>query len=111
MTELKPKVELIFERPYSNNKATVVVHEQELPSNVARFAFSLIEKWGLVAGRPDGEDSAGRSRLGLMPANEIVTRAFDTAEIAWTEAQRRGWMLEVPDWKTVQTKATENEEK
>lgn len=81
---------------YSNR-----VDTQQMPTQYLEFkgrmAVSLIERWGLVAGKPFGEDSAGRSQVVPMDPAEIVNRACNTAEQAIEEFKRRGWFHEVPE--------------
>lgn len=43
-----------------------------------------------VAAIPDGEDSAGRSKLRLQQATEMVQRAFEIAELYVDECEKRG---------------------
>lgn len=66
-----------------------------------RLATTLIEKWGLIAGKPSGEDSAGRAQFALMEPAEIVERACETAEQAVEAFKRRGWVHDVPAWTLV----------
>ncbi len=62
----------------------------------AEMAILMLEKWGMVTGFPDGEDSVGRAKIGLMPVDQLVERAFFTAEAAYSEIERRGWSMEIP---------------
>lgn len=58
-----------------------------------RIALILIEKWGTVAGHiRDKEDSVGRAVLDVMPVADVVERAFDMAEQATAELERRQWI-------------------
>ena len=57
----------------------------------ANLAAALIERWGLVAAKPDGEDSAGRAKLRKSAPQELVTEACETAALALAEFRRRGW--------------------
>ena len=63
----------------------------------ARFASAIIERWALISGEPDGEDSAGRRQLRQESANSIVGRACDVADAAFNEFEARGWLFETPD--------------
>src|SRR3990167_9329520 len=56
----------------------------------ARLAFTLIERYGSVAGQPRGEDSAGRSILDLQTPQELVTRCFEIADLCVQECLSRG---------------------
>lgn len=75
--------------------ARVVTHETEQPDQVARLAFSFIEKWGMVAGTPDGEDSSGRQKLRLGTPDEVVQRAFELSTKAFNLARATGHTVEV----------------
>lgn len=60
----------------------------------AQLAISLIEKWGLVASKVEGETSNGGNRLLVMTPKEMVGRAMDTAERAVDDMMAMGWMKE-----------------
>jgi hypothetical protein len=61
-----------------------------------RIALMLIEKWGAVTGKIRGEeDSAGRAVLDVMPVPDVIERAFDMAEQAVVELERRQWIRPV----------------
>lgn len=62
----------------------------------AHFAAVCIEKWGMVAGMPDGEDSAGRARIRLATPEEVVERAMTVAELFYRAARARGWTTKIP---------------
>jgi hypothetical protein len=62
----------------------------------ARLASSLLEKWGLVVAESDGEDTAGRSKLRNATPQEVVDRACDTADLAISEFEKRGWYVAIP---------------
>jgi hypothetical protein len=74
----------------------ITVLDTELLSIEARMATALIEQWGLVIGTPDGEDSAGRQKFALMPIDEMVKRACDTAAAALATFRAWGWVTIVP---------------
>jgi hypothetical protein len=76
----------------------VVYHSMETLSDKARMASTFIERWGMVAGRPDGEDSAGRQRLSLLTPSELVQRACQTVDALYAEFQSRGWTVKVPGY-------------
>jgi hypothetical protein len=60
----------------------------------AQLAISLIEKWGLVASKTDGETSNGGNRISVMTPREMVGRALDTAERAIDDMTALGWITE-----------------
>ncbi len=62
----------------------------------AEMAILMLEKWGMVTGFDNGEDSAGRAKIGLMPVDQLIERAFTIAEAAYAEIERRGWSMEIP---------------
>jgi hypothetical protein len=86
----------VRESGYSGEKE-VSTYRTEMPDDVAACAVLFLERWSLVAAMPDGEDSAGRAKLRLPTADEIVTRAFDIAEKYYATARARGHLLDLPD--------------
>ena len=92
-----PKTEIGFRSQFATDEAPIL-HHREHPTLEAQYALNMIDRWGVVAGKPDGEDSAGRSILCVVPEDEVVSRAFNLAEKAFAEARRRGLMVEVPSW-------------
>lgn len=57
-----------------------------------RLVITFLEKWGMVAGHSEREDSAGRAVTDLVPVDQTVERAFIMADLVVTEAERRGWL-------------------
>lgn len=96
-----------IEKKYGREK-DVVVYETETFDVAGRLAAVLVERWGLVAAKFDGEDSAGRAKMALPSVREVVERAFDMAEGFMSEAKRRGHLVEIPDLNEVNA---ENDEK
>jgi len=85
------------------------VTQRQAPNEIAKMAFELITRWGAVAAAPDGEDSAGRSKLRLVEPKELVDRAFLCAEAAMETARDRGHMIELPSrFRTTTKKITKN---
>ncbi len=78
------------------NGAEVKVVRLTIPTPQAELAMTLIERWGMVAGDVDGEDSAGRQKIRLQTPDELIERACKTAEAAMAEFQQRGWMMAIP---------------
>ena len=74
----------------------VLLVETEAPTYEARIAIGLIEKWGIVALEPSGEDSTGRQQFKPKSLNDVVKQAFDTAELAVKEMRARGLVIDVP---------------
>ena len=71
-------------------------HPLKVVEPQAKFAMDCIERWAMVAGEIDGEDTAGRTRLRRMTADEIVKHACACAEKAFSEFEDRGWLVKVP---------------
>ena len=84
----------IYESGY--HKGEVVMYQTKLGSVEADIAHELIARWGLVAGTPDGEDSAGRQKLALATPEDLVERACKTAELTVKEFEMRGWFMDLP---------------
>ena len=87
---------------YSNSGNMVMVHSRESPAWKARLACALIEKWGLVAAAPDGEDSSGRAKLRKLTPTELVAEATEVADLAVEEFRRRNWVTELPSFSDVE---------
>ena len=62
----------------------------------ARIVLTLIERWGMVAGEIDGEDSAGRSKIKLQTPEELIERAFKVAELFVARAEAEGILMANP---------------
>lgn len=82
----------LTDREDQYHQPRLFVHNTELPEEEAKLAFALIERWGMVAGLPDGEDSAGRSKLRLSTPDELVERAFACAKKAFETARESDLM-------------------
>lgn len=90
------KIEVEINDRYNHRKPEVLLHQLEAPEWEARLASILIERWGIVAGMPDGEDSRGRARVRKATPVELVTEACETAALAVAEFRKRGWVVNVP---------------
>jgi hypothetical protein len=58
----------------------------------ANIALHMIEHFGSIAGKLDGEDSQGRARLGLQEPAELVERCCQIAELAMAAFEKRNWV-------------------
>ena len=83
-----------LERNYADK--TCKIHHAAIPNQEASFALKLIERFGTIEGRVDGEDSAGRQKLRMAKAAEVVGTAFELAELAFREIDRRAWLIDCP---------------
>ena len=87
-----------IERPnfrYGDGTEVVVIHT-EMPDQRALLASELIARWGRVSAKPQGEDSAGRQAAALHTPAEVVARACEMAELAWTAFGSHGWLVKIP---------------
>ncbi len=82
---------------WGNSKGAISIKTMEYALWKARMASTLIEKWGMVVGIPDGEDSGGRAKLRTATPEEVVATACSTAELAVDEFRKRGWTVTLPD--------------
>jgi hypothetical protein len=79
---------------------TVYAFPKRQPVREAEIAQEFATRWGMIAAKPDGEDSAGRAKLALLAPAEIVQRACDTADLLIAEFEKRGWFVELPEPKS-----------
>lgn len=77
-------------RPYGQEQ---IVESIQMYGNCAALALDLTRSWGMVAGKPGGEDSGGREKLALLTPQEVVDRACETAELLIAEFESRNWLL------------------
>ena len=91
------KTEVKIQPRHANGSFEIFAHTNFVAYPQAQFALALIERWGLITGRDDGEDTAGRAKTTFLGVEETVERAFSMAEAAYAEIERRGWMEHVPD--------------
>ena len=93
-------------------KTEVSIYQTRYPTDVGGFALQLAAHFAIVAAQPDGEDSAGRAKMGLMHPGDVAQRACQVAEAMWAELNYRGWFIDLPDlrrrpeggWKSEQPK-------
>lgn len=74
-----------------------VVYMKQVLDGPATLAKELLERWGMVAGMPDGEDSAGRAKVRLATPDELVGRALTVAELFYAQAAARGHTVQLAD--------------
>jgi hypothetical protein len=79
-----------------NNRRKLRLHETEMLTQEGNIALSLIEKWGMITGRVEGEDSTGRSILRECSPDEVVDRACTIASKAVAAFRERGWVITLP---------------
>jgi len=81
----------------------------------ACHARKFIEHFALVTAMPDGEDSSGRAKMGLMPVEQVVKRGCDLAACMMEEFAKRGWLHDSytellytypPGWPSLQSPGT-----
>lgn len=87
---------LITEDFGRNATKKIMVHDTEIMDNKARIALALIERWGMVTGTINGEDTAGRSKIVDLTPQEVVDRACSIADITVETFRARGWFVAAP---------------
>lgn len=80
---------------YPNKRPHLTIHSRILCDPRADMARELISRWGMIAGAPDGEDSAGRAKGRLLDVDEVVARACDAADCAFAAFKSRGWSIDI----------------
>jgi hypothetical protein len=108
--EIMP-TEIHYHRDFRGQPMRSVVWHTQVPNEEARFAMALVERFGLIAGKPDGEDSAGRAIINTLPVAETVARAFDLAGEAFRVMHERGLMLELLPYEEALDKAREESDR
>ena len=93
---------LFARKEYKSSEAQIVQANEIMPGMKARFAMSIMERWAMVAGDPDGEDSAGRSKLRLIEPDEVVHRACEISDHAFEEMEKRGWIDRIDNRKIME---------
>jgi hypothetical protein len=68
-------------------------------SQQAKLAVSICGNIAVALGAPNGEDSAGRAKFKIMPADEVAERACAIAAAMYAQWGKRGWLHEVPPFK------------
>ncbi len=112
MAQTRPvndELDLLIHGRFANDEIEVKLHRRYELSHAARLASVLIERWGMVAGVDDGEDTAGRAKLRLQTPEDVVTRACETAERAITEFKARGWLCPMPSYEELKDGFQESE--
>lgn len=93
----KPNIQVrIVDHGYAGPK-TIECMKTEALDEVGSLASQFVDRWGMVAGLPDGEDSSGRAKLRLATVQETVDRAFAMAEEIYSQARIRGRIIDIPN--------------
>ena len=80
----------------SSLPAAPVLHRRAVLDDRATLAMELIGRWGMIAGMPDGEDSAGRAKLRVMTPDEVAKRAIECVAAAYATFDVMEWITAVP---------------
>lgn len=92
--------------PYRNRKEApppeIRTFSPDHLAHEAALACQMMERWGLVAATPDGEDSAGRAKLRRITGEELAREACDAAAAAYKEFETRGWIVQGKTWAEAQ---------
>ena len=51
------------------------------------LVVSLIDRWGMVAGEPDGFDKTGRQKMKMLEPHEVVKRAYDLVNCFFDQSE------------------------
>lgn len=76
----------------------ITIHQNESLDQRAVLAANFAEKWALVAGEADGEDSAGRQKIRRLTPVELAAHACEAVDALYAEFAKRGWTLTLPDY-------------
>jgi hypothetical protein len=87
-----------------------VIHNTVQPDLRGLLASQFAERWAMVAGVPDGEDSAGRQKLRPMTPGELAQHACDCVTALFLQFSDRKWLLHVPSYDEVIASLAEQEE-
>jgi hypothetical protein len=98
------------DQDYSKPKPFVSIHPKEGLNAEAAYAMHLAERFALIAGEDDGEDSAGRQKLRLATPIEVVKRACNIAELMFIELRRRNWTVPIDSYKTIMERLEKQKE-
>ena len=109
--EMDYEVRAVRDRYGMGEMPRAIIHARQCPSDEAKFMMAIIERWAMVAATPDGEDSAGRAKLGHLPIEDMVVRAADVAERAFKEVESRGWFIQIPSLDQCEEDIKEREDK
>lgn len=82
------------EYDHSHTRTAVGLGEAALPE--ANFMLQLVERWGMVAATPAGEDSSGRQKLRLSTPEELVARATEMTALVFHACRDAGWIVPIP---------------
>lgn len=74
----------------------VAIHDRLAPDARARFALACVERWAMIAGQADGEDSTGRQKGRRMTPDELADHACQCTEKIFAAIEARGWIAHVP---------------
>lgn len=93
---------------FKNSEIVLIDHHKSMPTLRARTAIDMATRWGMVAGRQSGEDSAGRGKIDIMSPAEVVDRAVTTADLLITEFENRGWIETMPSAEELYAEETDD---
>jgi len=75
----------------------IISWDNEQFEHEAEIAIQFVQHWGMVAGIPDGEDSAGRYKIRLQTPEELVERATTTASLLMATIRKKGLVYVGPE--------------
>lgn len=90
------KLPVAIEHELFRGETEVRLHAQQGYNCEADFALRLATQLAIAAASPDGEDSAGRQKLQLMPPGDVAWRACEISRLMHQEFETRGWLVDMP---------------
>jgi hypothetical protein len=94
-----------------NDLPHVYFHNRIAPADEAKFAMAILERWAMVQGQPDGEDSAGRAKISLTPVEDAVRRACDLSQRAFEVFRERNWLVDIPSLDELEAEIKDREDR
>lgn len=85
-----------IEQPSYRGSTEIKIYRTAVLQPQAELAVQLMEKFGMIAGTADGEDSTGRVKARLLTEQEVVDRACNCAQLAYDAFYAKGWILTIP---------------
>jgi hypothetical protein len=92
-----------------NYKHSIIQHHRECLNFQGQIFIELIKHFGIVAGKPGGEDTLGRSILDLQTPEEIIDRARTLTKLAARVVADEQWTYQVPSYDDL-VKASEKDD-
>lgn len=89
------------------DRTKVLIYDKRVPDMRAKFAMVLMERWGMVAATPDGDDAGGRQKLRRLDPAEVARYACEVSRHAFDRFEQLGWIADIGDFDAAAERATE----